>query len=108
MLAFHQSETYIQMNSKNYYLTDKHMRQLIIASSLIGSFLIFSMVVNLLVTLVMFLLFGILPGRPEPVSANNMLAIYTAATIVVAGYAFRSNISSLSSSLRTRSQRSNA
>ena len=84
------------------------MRQLIIASSLIGSFLIFSMVVNLFDTLVMFLLFGILPGRSEPVSANNMLAIYTAATFVVAGYAFRSNLTSIGTSLRARSQRSNA
>lgn len=84
------------------------MRQLIIAFSLIGSFVVYAAVVDLFDTLVMFLLFGILPGRSEPISANHMLSIYTFASIAVLVYAFRVRLATFGELIRTGSKRSNA
>ena len=78
------------------------MRQVIIGLSLLVSFVIFALTVQLFDVLVMFLLFGILPGQARPLSANQMLAIYGGATVLVAGYALRGHIASLSARLRTK------
>jgi len=84
------------------------MRQLIIAFSLTGSFALFALVTNLFDTAVMFLLFGILPGQTEPLSANQMLAIYATASVFVSLYALRPGIVTISNLLSPQSDRSNA
>ncbi|MES2876334.1 MAG: hypothetical protein V4678_02565 [Patescibacteria group bacterium] len=71
------------------------MRQLFIVFSLIGSFIVFSLTINLFDTMFMFLLFGILPGRAEPLSANHMLTIYSVATTGVIGYAVHTQVIAL-------------
>lgn len=71
------------------------MRQAIIWLNVIGMFIMFALTIDLFDALVMFLLFGILPGREEPLSANQMLSIYAAATLFVCGYAMRSTVQSL-------------
>lgn len=65
------------------------MRQLTVAVSLTGSFIIYALVVNLFDALFMFLLFGVLPGRTEQLSANHMLTIYCGATLLIVTYALR-------------------
>jgi hypothetical protein len=65
------------------------MRQLTIVLSLIGSFVVYALVVNLFDALFMFLLFGVLPGRSEQLSANQMLTIYGGATALIVAYALR-------------------
>jgi len=84
------------------------MRQLIIAFSLTGSFSLCARVTNLFDTAVMFLLFGILPGQTEPLSANQMLAIYATASVFVSLYALRPGIVTISNLLSPQSDRSNA
>jgi hypothetical protein len=71
------------------------MRQAVICMSLIGSFIVFALTIDLLNSIFMFLLFGILPGREEPLSANHMLAIYALATVFVFAYATRTTVQSL-------------
>ena len=68
------------------------MRQLIIALNLLGSFILLALTIDLFDTLFMFALFGILPGQAEPLSANQMLTIYAAASIFVFIYALRAQI----------------
>lgn len=76
------------------------MRQTAIATSLLGSFVLFALTINLFDTLVMFLLFGILPGQDTPVSANQMLAIYAGATVIVVTYALRGSVVLILKALR--------
>ena len=52
------------------------MRNIITYLSLSGSALIFCLVTDLFDTMLMFLLFGVVPGRAEPVSAELMLVSY--------------------------------
>lgn len=80
------------------------MRQAIIFLSLLGSFTVFALTVQLFDILVMFLLFGILPGQATPLSANQMLVIYSAATGFVTLYALRGSIATFLKLLRTKSQ----
>lgn len=65
------------------------MRQVIVVSSLIGSFMVYAAAIDLPSNLVMFLLFGIVPGSERVVPASQMLAAYSTATILVAGYSLR-------------------
>lgn len=81
------------------------MRQAIVAVSLLGSLTIFALSVHLFDTLVMFLLFGILPGQERQLSANQMLTIYFAATAIVTLYGLRGATVSLTRMLRAKSQR---
>lgn len=78
------------------------MRQVIIVLSLTGSFMVLATVINLFDTLIMFLLFGILPDRTTPLSANQMLMIYGSATLVVAVYASRGAVISFQRALQAR------
>ena len=68
------------------------MRQAIIWLNLTGSFIVFALTIQLFDVVVMFLLFGIIPGRIEPLSADQMLAIYGAAAAVVCLYSLRSTL----------------
>lgn len=76
------------------------MRQTVIVISLLGSLMLFAMTINLFDTLVMFLLFGILPGQDTPVSANQMLTIYSGATVVVVAYALRGSVALILRAIR--------
>ncbi len=71
------------------------MRQGVIIASLIGSFLVFALTIDLFDTLFMFVLFGIIPGRVEPLSANQMLLIYAVASLGTIAYALRGRITLL-------------
>jgi hypothetical protein len=71
------------------------MRKLIISTCLAGSFFIFAAVINLYDALFMFLLFGILPGRDEQLSANQMLVLYGAAGILLTARLLPSQIERL-------------
>ncbi len=76
------------------------MRQAITIFSLFGSFVIFALTVNLFETVVMLLLFGVLPDRSEPISANVMLSVYVASGTLVFGYIVQRNLSRLRTYLR--------
>jgi hypothetical protein len=67
------------------------MRQLIIASSTFGSLVVFALVVDLFDAAFMFLLFGVLPGHDKQLSANQMLSIYSGATVLIVGYSLRNH-----------------
>lgn len=76
------------------------MRQGVIIANLTGSFIVFALTIDLFDTLFMFVLFGIVPGRTEPLSANQMLFIYSAASIVTVAYALRGRFVAMARSLR--------
>lgn len=76
------------------------MRQLLTFLNLFGSFIVLALTIDLFDTMFMFLLFGVLPNRSEPLSANQMLMIYGAASVIVAGFAVRSSAVLLLSSLK--------
>jgi hypothetical protein len=65
------------------------MRQATIVLSLAGSFMLYALTVNLFDTIFMFVLFGILPSRTEPLSADQMLAINGTATMIVLAFMSR-------------------
>lgn len=52
------------------------MRRSIIYTCLIGSLAIFCLTSGLIEAIVMFLLFGIVPGRVQALSAQEMMAFY--------------------------------
>ena len=52
------------------------MRRSLIIASLVGSFGIFALTTGLFEQLFMFVLFGILPGSHEALSASTMLALW--------------------------------
>ena len=52
------------------------MKRGITYTSLFGSAIIFCLATNFIETLFMFLLFGFIPGKSEPFSAQEMLAFY--------------------------------
>ncbi len=76
------------------------MRQLLTYLNIFGSFIVLALTIDLFDTMFMFLLFGVLPNRSEPLSANQMLMIYGAASVIVAGFAVRSSVVLLLSSLK--------
>lgn len=85
------------------------MRQLVTITSLLGWFIIFASVTDLFEALLMFLLFGVLPGRHNQLSANQMLGIYVLATAFIAAYALRGRVAPLVRHVSlTRPTRSNA
>lgn len=57
------------------------MRQVVTTLSLVGSFVIFALTIDLFGQVVMFALFGFVPGRSEPLSADQMIGIYAFATL---------------------------
>jgi hypothetical protein len=59
------------------------MRQAIIIFCHLGSLTVLAASTDLFEHFVMFVLFGFLPGREQPLSANQMLAIYGFATVAV-------------------------
>ncbi|MDQ5932017.1 MAG: hypothetical protein QG649_102 [Patescibacteria group bacterium] len=62
------------------------MNKVVTILSIFGSFIIYALTVDLFEQLFMFVLFGFIPGRAEPLTANQMLFIYGFATIVVTTY----------------------
>ncbi len=60
------------------------MKRSITYASLFGSVIIFCLATNFIETLFMFLLFGFIPGRSEPFSAQEMLAFYTSVLALIA------------------------
>lgn len=52
------------------------MKAAITYACLLGSLVIFCLAVNIFETLVMFLLFGVVPGQTTPLAAQDMLAFY--------------------------------
>ena len=53
------------------------MRRQIIIANLTGSFAVFSLASGLFDHVLMFILFGLLPGRSEPLPASTMLVLWT-------------------------------
>lgn len=82
------------------------MRQVIITFSLLGSFIIFASTVQLFDVVVMFLLFGIVPGHHEPISARIMLIGYAAAAVGTMGYILRAKVPVLAQKLTSRLKKS--
>ena len=80
------------------------MRQTLIIASLVGSTVIFALVIDLFDTLFMFLLFGILPGQGQRLSANEMLTIYGGAAAAVLIYGLRARLSALVGFVRSKRQ----
>ena len=76
------------------------MRQAIIIISLIGSFTVFATTVHLLENSIMFLLFGIMPGRSDAVPASIMLTGYSVAAILVSSFIVLRNLTRLTAFLR--------
>ncbi|MBC7512631.1 hypothetical protein H7142_03165 [Candidatus Saccharibacteria bacterium] len=76
------------------------MRQAIIIISLIGSFTVFATTVSLLESSVMFLLFGVVPGRTEAIPASVMLTVYSVAGVLVLSYIVLRNLTRLTAYLR--------
>lgn len=76
------------------------MRQAIITFNLIGSFVIYALSIDLFDNLIMFLLFGIVPGKNEQLSANQMLLLYTIAAVAVTVYYARPSLANLLKSAR--------
>lgn len=68
------------------------MRQAIITLCLFGSFIVFALTVNLFDTLVMFILFGILPNDTTRVSPDQMLLIHGGSALVITLYALRRSV----------------
>lgn len=77
------------------------MRQMIIGLSLLGSLLIFALTVDLFDMIVLFLLFGILPGRTAPLSPDHMLTIYAVVSVFVIGLSLKDTVVPTLSSLRS-------
>ena len=77
------------------------MRQIVIGLCLLGSLLIFALTVDLFDTIVLFLLFGILPGRTAPLSPDHMLSIYAVVSVFVIGFSLRDSVAPTLSSLRS-------
>ena len=77
------------------------MRQMVIGLSLLGSLLIFALTVDLFDTIVLFLLFGILPGRTAPLSPDQMLTIYAVISVFVIALSLKDTVVPTLSSLRS-------
>lgn len=71
------------------------MRQILICLNLTGCFVVYALSIDLFENAVLFLLFGILPGREQPVPATEMLAVYAGAALLVLGYAMKTTLKSL-------------
>jgi hypothetical protein len=78
------------------------VRKLIISTCLVGSFVIFAAVINLYDAMFMFLLFGILPGRDEQLSANQMLVLYSTAGILLTTRLLPSQIERIRQSIKDK------
>ena len=76
------------------------MRQAVIIISLIGSFTVFSTTVHLFENSILFLLFGVVPGRNEAIPASVMLTVYSVAGILVLIYIVLRNLTRLTAYLR--------
>jgi hypothetical protein len=76
-------------------MRENHMRRLLIAGSLAGSFVVFALSIDLFDALFMFVFFGVTPLRAEPIPALEMLMVYSVAGFVVITYALRGSIMSL-------------
>lgn len=61
------------------------MRRTVIQGCLIGWLVIFGISINLFETVILFLLFGIVPWETAPLSAQFMLTFYTLVAGVVVG-----------------------
>jgi ABC-type glycerol-3-phosphate transport system permease component len=61
------------------------MRRFIITSSLIGSLIIFLLTLNVPDSLVMFILFGMIPGTSTVVSAGQMQSLWLVSAFLVVG-----------------------
>lgn len=65
------------------------MKNTLTIINLFGSFIIFALVTDLFDHAFMFLLFGFIPGREEPLTANQMLIIYGISAVAVFSYGIR-------------------
>lgn len=83
------------------------MRNSLIKVSLAGSLIVFALTIDLFDAIFMFVFFGIVPLKAEPIPAVQMLLVYTAAGLFVLTYAFRANIKPLLHSLRRKETRAN-
>lgn len=71
------------------------MRRMLIIASLAGSLIVFALSVNLFDTLFMFIFFGVVPFKSEPIPADEMLLVYIVAGAFVLAYALRGSKNSL-------------
>lgn len=62
------------------------MRQVLISASLTGSFVVYALTINLFDSLLMFLLFGILPDGTEQLTPNQMLMMYLMIALGITSY----------------------
>jgi hypothetical protein len=84
------------------------MRESLIISSIVGSFIIFCLSIDFFDALIMFVLFGVLPGQVSPLSASSMLVIYTSAATVVGMYALRGSVSMVVQAFASRARQRRA
>lgn len=83
------------------------MRRLLIKASLAGSLIVFALSIDLFDAIFMFVFFGVVPLKAEPIPAVQMLLVYMAAGLFVLAYGFRANIKPLLSSLRRKQTQAN-
>lgn len=80
------------------------MRRHVIIASLAGSLAIFLQTINFFESVVMFLLFGIVPWQIDPLSPHLMLALYYLLFATVALVIFRKHVTSVIRSQVANSQ----
>lgn len=71
------------------------MRNSLIFLSLFGSFIIFSMTINLFEVALLFVLFGIVPNSDIVISANRMLVLFGATTLFIGLYVAHTQLSGI-------------
>jgi hypothetical protein len=83
------------------------MRRLVIIASLVGSLTVFALSIDLFDALFMFIFFGVIPGRVEPLPAFEMLMVYSIAGLIVVTFALRGWIAQLVHSLQRKTTQAN-
>lgn len=78
------------------------MRRMLIISSLTGSLIIFALTIDFFDAVFMFVFFGVVPFKAQPIPAIEMLLIYSLAGIAVLTYALRGSVQNLLRSLHKK------
>lgn len=71
------------------------MKRTITYINLFGSLLIFCFATNIFDSIFMFLFFGIVPGRVDPISAQEMLAFYFSVSMILVTVILRKRLNNL-------------
>lgn len=84
------------------------MRRAITMINLIGSFIVFGLTIGLFDTLVMFLLFGLIPGRDVALSATQMLTFYGVLVACIAAVSMRGSVNAIAQAFKSQRRSTSA